>query len=296
MITSADENELSKAVHRLTGRQRAGERVIKSLREGVSTTTALRKAGVRKEILRLLEAAPPTNLAAALTGLARCFEHDDHRRRTLRSMAVYPTVLAGVALALSLTIQRVAIPSIAWMGDNAFHRIAPLSPMPLLIVSAVPALMLVLLAIGLVLDKPIYPFKTQRERHDRALLLGVASTLTSAGARVEATLRAAAPLASASLVGRSAKALAESLDRGGDPSDDLLMGAVQTALFKAAAARGAGAISLHALAEWHEREAVQSLPRFAARTELVTVAIGGVAIASAAIAFVAPYARLVAGG
>jgi type II secretory pathway component PulF len=267
-----------------------------AIESGASIADALREAGASKELSATLDVAKPTDLISALRGLSLPLQQLQRRQAAVRGASLYPFLLAMISLGLSAFVLVVLRPAMSWMLDGPFKTAAPYSSTPALLGAAGCAALLLLLGVTLIVKRPMFPFRRQRQQHDRALLLAAASLFVRCGSTLPDALRAAGELGTDAALAQEIVALAEALDRGQVQSEGIeLLGAMGAGLFRTAAARGAGPASLAALAELHESAATSELSGLLLRAQLVSLSLGAFSVTAAGIALMQTYAGTLGG-
>jgi len=272
---------------------REAERLQAELSSGTPAPVALRQAGAPEPIVRFVEQSAPPDLALALDGLARAWSRAEARRQGLRSLAVYPLLLAVVAPLVAFLVLWGVRPAASLVAGAEGAMPAPALPLPWLALGACAGgvVALLLLAGSLLGRVPRIPFRRERLTHERALLLDAAQVAVKAGVELATALTAAAGLALTPELKRNVAELADSLRRGAPAGGDELLGDVGAALFRTTVAHGAGPSTLEALAALEEARAESGKPGLTMKAELIALALGGLAIGGAGLSLVQLYGR-----
>lgn len=286
------------ALHPMGGNANAGEKFAKDVLFGVPPYLALSHSGAAPAVVRFMERTDPRDLLPVLETLASALARHQARTRELRMAAVYPLVLAGVAIVLSAVVQVELLPVLERLAVDTEVR-ALRGATLFLSVLGIGAGSLVALGLSILSSRHWFPFTRVKLALDRSLLLRTAAAVSHQGVVLTAALRAGGELVTSAALRRDVEDVAIALGRGSKIGwtgrGIVLFGPLGAALFSAAAEKGAGPHSLEALADFSESDAASRLPSVLRFVEFASAALGAIAILAGAVPLFTYYALVIGG-
>jgi uncharacterized membrane protein YraQ (UPF0718 family) len=275
---------------KLEGDPCAARALADALLEGKPLQVALQSLGSDARLSRAVELASPSDVPAALDGIADELVRFQARRGQLVAAASYAVIVAASSAVFGTLVTAGTVPALARVRGaatgapdaGAFAVVAPL-------VLALSFAALGYLAFALISREPLFPLRRVKLSMSRALALGAASCLARQ-VPLPAALRAGAHLTGSRALERDAGELASGLDAGQpEGRGRLLLGELGAAIFAGGVSHGAGLVTLEAMARLQHASAERLLPSSLRRAETLAVLFGGASLLASAATFYSAY-------